>query len=110
MCFPLSPRAPGSRDPEWRVVFWLIIVVAIMITLLVFFIIFSSAIGCATFAECADKTGIGEMFSVMPWLAPLCVVFLIIGVGMAILGVMFWQGMLNGRYSGPYARNRPPPR
>ena len=110
MCFPLSPRPPGSRDPEWRVVFWLAIIFAVMCSLLVMFVFVSSALGCGTVPECLDKTGVGEIFSGMPWLAPLCIGFLIFGVVAAIVGVAFWHAALNPRgYSGQYVRNRRPP-
>lgn len=110
MSSPWSPGVPRRRDPEWRVVFWLIIIFTILCTLLVFFVILSSALGCGTVAGCLDKTGVGEIFSRIPWLAPLCGVFLIIGVAAAILGVAFWHAVLDRRYSGQYARNRRPPR
>ena len=110
MSLPWWRGVPGRRVPEWKVVFWLIIVFAVVCSLLVFFVLISSVLGCRTVAECADQTGIGSVFSKMPWLAPLCGGFLIFGVVAALLGAMYWRAVLDRRgYSGQYVRNRRPP-
>lgn len=111
MPFPFWRTVPRSRDPTWRIVFCLIIVLIIVGALFGFFAILSWALGCANISDCIDRMGFGEIFARMPWLGVLCGVFIVLAIVMAFIGMLFWRGIMerDGWGRPKHVRNRHPP-
>ena len=85
-------------------------IIAIVASLIVFFIMISWALGCGTMTACIDRLGFGDIFARFPFLSVCCVAFVIFGAVAAILGATYWHAIFERRRtSNQHVRKRFPP-
>ncbi len=102
--------AAGAQDPYRKTIWWLVVILAVLGAVTLFFVMISWAIGCGTVAGCIAKLGFDDLFSRFPFLSVCCAALLIFGAAAAIIGAAFWRAIFERRTTaGEHVRKRLPP-